>query len=80
MSKITVDENGRIMIPEDERKALGLKPGMTVEIERKGEKLIIKKIIPFKEFITKLKGCITEKSAEKEINPLELKNIWEKSV
>lgn len=79
MSKITVDEKGRIIIPKEERKALGLEPGMTLKLERRGKELIIRKIIPLKKFMKELRGCIKEKEKDdqKEIKPLELKNLWE---
>ncbi|MGC9777668.1 MAG: AbrB/MazE/SpoVT family DNA-binding domain-containing protein [Candidatus Heimdallarchaeota archaeon] len=80
MSKITVDEKGRIVIPEEERKALGLEPGMTLQLERKGKELIIRKVVSFEEFTSKLKGCITKKGSKEEIKPLELKTIWKKNV
>lgn len=39
MSRATIDEKGRLLIPKRDREALGLVPGDTVFIEREGESL-----------------------------------------
>ena len=75
MGTVEIDERGRITIPKEERERLGLKPGeKLIIIERDGE-LIIRKAITPDDLIKNLKGCI--KKEEGQLNPLELKDIWE---
>lgn len=74
---IELDERGRITIPKEEREKLGLKAGeKLILVERDGE-LILTKVVDSEQLIKNLKGCITDK--EDQIDPLELKKIWEDS-
>ena len=46
MGKIRLDERGRILIPSEERKKLGLRPKAELELVEKEGTLLLKPIIP----------------------------------
>ena len=85
----TVDEQGRVTIPEEMREELGIEPGEEVDVELQGETVVIRPQISREghshgklsreEFIELMEGCITEDTVREdaeEIDPLELKNMW----
>ncbi len=75
----TIDEKGRVTIPKEARKALGLKPGADVRIGVEGGRIVIRPRVSREKFIEVMEGCITEETAKTDapdIDPLELKNIW----
>ncbi len=61
MSSI-VDEKGRIILPEDVRKKLGMRKGSKVKVSLKGDKVVIASTINGKQFIDKMEGFIKEGS------------------
>jgi AbrB family looped-hinge helix DNA binding protein len=75
----TIDEKGRVTIPQEIRETLGLGPGADVRIGVEDDRIVIQPQVSREEFIEVMEGCITERTAETDapdINPLELKNIW----
>lgn len=76
MSNITVDDKGRIIIPEDLRKKLGIRKGTKVKVSLKRKQVIITSIIDPKKFIEKTEGCIKEGTKVEPMDPLKLKEIW----
>jgi AbrB family looped-hinge helix DNA binding protein len=48
MTTVKIDDKGRLMVPASEREALGLRPGDTLFVERRGNTLVyIKAENPF---------------------------------
>lgn len=43
---LQMDDQGRILIPQELREALGLRPGETVDAELEGGKLVIRPAVP----------------------------------
>lgn len=74
MEEITVDDRGRILIPREIRKRLGLNPGTSARLDVEDQRLIIIPPVPPEQFIQDMEGVITE--GEPTIDPLELKGIW----
>jgi AbrB family looped-hinge helix DNA binding protein len=70
----TIDDKGKIEVPEDVRRKLHLKTGDVVEIEIKDKNILISPLISPEEFIERMEGKI--KSGNKSIAPEEIKNIW----
>jgi len=75
MSSI-VDDKGRIIIPEDVRKRLGIRKGSKVKVSLKGDKVVINSMLDAKQFIDKMEGFIKEGSKVEKVDPLKLKEIW----
>ena len=71
-----IDEKGRILIPKDARKSLGLKNGMRVKLHVEPGKLIIEKTVSPEEFLAKMRGFIKKGSKVPISDPMELKQIW----
>jgi AbrB family looped-hinge helix DNA binding protein len=46
VGRTRVDNRGRLLVPVDERKRLGLKPGTELEIAERGGMLVLKPVIP----------------------------------
>jgi len=46
MVRTRVDNRGRLLLPVDERRRLGLKPGTEFEIAERGGMLVLKPVIP----------------------------------
>ncbi len=72
----TVDDKGRIILPEDVRKKLGMRKGSKVKVSLKGDKVVIASTIGSKQFIDKMEAFIKEGSKIEKIDPLKLKEIW----
>ena len=68
----SLDERGRVVIPKELRKELGLKPDQTVIIELRGREIILKPALEVDKFIEELRGCVHGS----QIEPSELKEIW----
>ena len=73
-----IDKRGRITIPKDERNILGLKFGQKVYFFVQDDALIIKKSIPKEMFKKEMRGCV--KTGNSNIDPVKIKNIWEKNI
>ena len=78
MVEAAVDKKGRVVIPAHLRQRLGLREGAKVKLALEGRKIIIIKPIAPEEFIREMEGCVKEGSPIPRINPLKLKEIWEK--
>lgn len=71
MRTVVIDDRGRILIPKDVRKQIGLRPGQQVRIELQKNAMILT-LINSLNLLKKLKGCIETS----DIDPLELKHMW----
>ncbi len=70
MGETTVDDKWRITVPLEVRE--GLRKGQTLQVEREGERIIIKLGVDIEKFERELKGCIRGSK----IPPEKLKEIW----
>lgn len=74
----TVDEHGRVTIPEELRGALGLPPGERVAVERRGDDVVIhaadspdRPTMSVEEFIETMEGCITEENRREDADDID---------
>ena len=75
IEEVTVDNKGRVLIPKKAREKIGLQAGGKARLKVEQEKIIIMPPISPEEFIKEMEGCIKEGTPE--IDPLELKKIWD---
>jgi len=77
-----MDSKGRIVIPEDVRKELGLNEGSRIRVRLEksggsgGSAVILTKSIGPDEFIKRTEGMLKKESRAKATDPLRLKEIW----
>jgi len=76
----TVDEQGRVTIPEEMREALDISSGERVTVERRGDDVVIHAAesrdaptMSTTEFIETVEGCITEENRREDadLDPLD---------
>ncbi|MEM0271557.1 MAG: AbrB family transcriptional regulator [Thermoprotei archaeon] len=72
MREAVIDERGRIVIPNEVRAALKLRPQQKLRILIRGRELILSPEVEVDEFIAQLKGCVHGSR----IKPEDLKDIW----
>jgi AbrB family looped-hinge helix DNA binding protein len=72
MGEATIDERGRIVIPNDVRAELRLRPDQKLRISTKGEELVLSPEVGVDDFISGLKGCVHGSK----VKPEDLKAIW----
>ena len=72
MGEAVIDERGRIVIPNEIREELNLRPEQKLKVTPKGRDLVLTPAVDADEFIGELKGCVHGSR----IKPEELKNIW----
>ncbi len=71
IDEVIIDERGRITIPNEERKKLGLVAGTKILIKLAGNKIILRKSPTREEFIKEFCGIVA--TEDEEVN---LKEIW----
>lgn len=77
-----MDSKGRIVIPEDVRKELGLNEGSRIRVRLEkssisgGTAVILTKSVGPDEFIKRTEGALKKQSRAKAADPLRLKEIW----
>lgn len=76
MMEVTVDDKGRIVIPEGLRRRLDIREGSKLRVTVEYNKVMIGRGIPPDEFISHMEGCIKKGSRVKKTDPLKLKEIW----
>ena len=72
MGEAVIDERGRIVIPNEIRTELKLRPDQRLRISTKGKELLLSPEASIDEFISELKGCVHGSKTKAE----ELKAIW----
>ncbi len=72
MGEATIDERGRIVIPNEIRAELKLRPEQKLRISTKGRELVLSPEVGVDEFIVGLKGCVRGSKIRSE----DLKAIW----
>jgi AbrB family looped-hinge helix DNA binding protein len=77
MRRSKVDSKGRVVIPEDLRKELGLTEGSGVRLTKgEDDSIIIEPSVTPDEFIKRAEGFIKKGSSVETADPLKLKEIW----
>jgi AbrB family looped-hinge helix DNA binding protein len=82
LNEATMDSKGRIVIPEDVRKELGLNEGsrVRVRLEKNGTggglAVVLTKSVGPDEFIRRTQGMLKKESRAKAADPLRLKEMW----
>lgn len=82
MNEATIDSKGRIVIPEEVRKELGLNEGTRVRLRLEkgsagiGSTVVLTKSLGPDEFIRRAEGALKRDSGAKASDPLRLKEIW----
>jgi len=72
MGETTIDERGRVLIPQEIRETLALKPNQKLIVETRGNEIVLRSVIHVEKFSKELKGCIHGSK----LKPLQLKEIW----
>lgn len=72
MGEAVIDERGRIVIPNEIRVELKLRPEQRLRILTKGRELVLSPEIGVDEFVSGLKGCVRGSK----LKPEDLKSIW----
>jgi AbrB family looped-hinge helix DNA binding protein len=72
MGEAVIDERGRIVIPNEIRAELKLRPEQKLRISKRGKDLLLSPEVSADEFISELRGCVHGSK----IKPLDLKTIW----
>ena len=72
MGEAVIDDRGRIVIPNEVREELNLRPEQRLKVVPKGRDLVLTPEIGAEEFIGQLKGCVHGSK----VRPEDLKNIW----
>lgn len=72
MGEAVIDERGRIVIPNEVRAKLHLRPEQRLKVSAKGQEIVLTPEIGREEFVSQLKGCIRGSK----VRPGDLKGIW----
>ena len=62
LSSSIVDDKGRITIPEDVRKKLGIRKGSKVQVSLEKDKVVVVSAVDAKTFIDRMEGFVTKVS------------------
>jgi len=73
-----LDKKGRVVIPKHVRERLKLVEGVKLKLVVEKSKVVLTKSLSPEEFIKEMEGCVTEGAPVPKIDPLRLKEIWEK--
>lgn len=73
MGEATIDERGRIVIPNEVRAKLHLRPEQRLRVTAKGQEIVLTPEIDREEFVTQLRGCVRGSK----VKPEDLKGIWD---
>ncbi len=71
-----LDSKGRLVIPEEVRRRVRVRPGSKLKIRTKNESIILTKSLRPIDFIKALEGVLKKGSAVESFDPLRLKEIW----
>ena len=72
MGKAVIDERGRIVIPNEIRARLNLRPGQKLRVSTNGKELVLTPEINVDDFTSQLRGCVNGSK----VRPEDLKKIW----
>lgn len=78
MDETTIDERGRIVVPQNIREHLDLRAGTVLKIDKRGKEIVMKPVRRKKKTMKDLCGLDPERTGEPEwATPEEIKGIWE---
>jgi AbrB family looped-hinge helix DNA binding protein len=77
--EVVLDEKGRILIPKNIRDRLGFHERVRLRLVVEDDKIMITRTVSPEEFIGRMEGCIRNRSPIPKVDPLRLKEIWEKT-
>ena len=78
MTQTVVDRRGRVLIPEEIRQGAGFDYGTVVEVEKDGERVLMKPIRKKKRAWKQLCGISPRRTGKPEWpTPDEIKSIWQ---
>lgn len=78
MSETTIDERGRIVIPQDIRERLDLHPSTILELKERKDEIVLKPIRKKKKGIMDFYAIKPKRTGKpKWATPEEIKRIWE---
>jgi len=69
-----MDSKGRVLLPKDIRRLLGLKEGSRLKVEVEGRRITFYPPVRAEEFMKEMEGYVKEVIPE---SPLKVKKIWE---
>ena len=72
MGEAVIDERGRIVIPNEIRVELNLRPEQKLRVSTKDNELVLSPEVSLEQFVVGLRGCVHGSKIE----PEELKSIW----
>jgi AbrB family looped-hinge helix DNA binding protein len=72
MGEAVIDDRGRIVIPNEVRAELNLRPEQKLKVTSSGRDLVLSPSVGPDEFIAQLKGCVRGSK----VKPEDLKAIW----
>lgn len=72
MEKTKVERRGRVLIPKKVREKADIRGGESMEVKIEDDEIVLRPVKSIDE-IKELRGCVKES----EIDPLELKKMWE---
>ncbi len=70
---MAVDAKGRVVLPKEARRRLGLRKGSKLKVQVEGRKMLIYPPVQAEDFIREMEGFVSEVIPE---SPLEVKSIW----
>lgn len=74
----SVDERGRVVIPQEFRERLGLMPGTEVRVEVSEGGVLVRPARQKREIARQLRGIIPKGSTGPRLDPRRVKHIWSK--
>jgi AbrB family looped-hinge helix DNA binding protein len=78
MAQTVVDQRGRVLIPEEIREDSGVHHGTVVDVEKEGERIVIKPVGKSKRKWKQLCGLSPKRTGKPEWPaPEEIKSIWQ---
>lgn len=79
MTATEVDDKGRVVIPADIRRQLGLDAGAHVSVEVRGDEVVLRRRLPMREALAKLKAAmaaIPKEARRRRPDTMAAKDMW----
>jgi len=57
-----IDDKGRVTLPKDVRRSLGLEPGQEVRLSVEGGSVVVRPKVSREEFVEEMVGCVNEET------------------
>jgi AbrB family looped-hinge helix DNA binding protein len=72
---VIVDSKGRLLIPKEMRKKVGLRVGGKARLRIENNNIVIIPLVSPEGFIKEMEGCLKE--GKPTLDPFDVKKIWE---